>query len=231
MARRHSTNVQVAYRIHDLTQNISHYLRVFADSNKWVDSLQSHLDTIGMRNELGIGGSIESNEFLGSLRDTLVGWKVDVRAASLVSSDKFIRQFRINRSLVESLDSGDIAGIDDATADRLWQTIQSLGLSETGTQIVTGTKALHHLVPALLPPIDRRYTGTFFRYGRSAPQFSSNNKRKQKEAFQYILGGLSLIAQQVDLSQHVDPTLTTYATGETKVIDNAIVGYVLDHRL
>jgi hypothetical protein len=35
---------------------------------------------------------------------------------------------------------------------------------------VPGTKALHHLLPDLVPPMDRAWTGAFFHWSTTAPQ-------------------------------------------------------------
>ena len=230
MPRQWKTNRLVAVRIDKLTHNFDEYVEVFESSRKWIDSRSTHIRTIKKRRCLGVEGSINSDKFLESLRDTLVGWGMEARNADLVSLDRFKEQFKEHKALVVPLDGKSIVELDDYTDD-LWTAIECLGLSETGSQIVTGSKALHHLLPELLPPIDRRHTGSFFQYTRSAPQFSHGDKRKQKEAFQYILERFSLIAEKVDLSQYVDSSLATYATSESKVIDNAIVGFVINHKL
>ena len=43
-------------------------------------------------------------------------------------------------------------------------------MSASGTQIVAGTKALHHLLPDLIPPIDRTYTIRFFHENTLMPK-------------------------------------------------------------
>jgi hypothetical protein len=49
-------------------------------------------------------------------------------------------------------------------------------VSTSQTQIVAGSKFLHHLLPDLVPPIDRQYTFSFFTgqkavYGGDRPAF------------------------------------------------------------
>jgi hypothetical protein len=43
-----------------------------------------------------------------------------------------------------------------------WQVIAAIKVSTSRTQIVAGSKMLHHLLPELIPPIDRQYTSSFF---------------------------------------------------------------------
>jgi hypothetical protein len=54
---------------------------------------------------------------------------------------------------------------------------QALRLSESGATIVINAKALCHLLPDLIPPIDRQYTVRFFRH---APDKWLTAKRKFK---------------------------------------------------
>ena len=49
-----------------------------------------------------------------------------------------------------------------AATDRLWDVIGKLKITTADARIVSGTKAIHHLVPDLIPPMDNRYTGEFF---------------------------------------------------------------------
>lgn len=50
----------------------------------------------------------------------------------------------------------------DAVAEAVWEVLARLKVSTSGTRIVAGSKALHHVLPDLVPPIDRQYTFRFF---------------------------------------------------------------------
>jgi hypothetical protein len=58
------------------------------------------------------------------------------------------------------------AGIADlaldilAVCEHLWQVIGNRGIVRNRTLIVPGTKALHHVPPDLVPPMDRAWTGS-----------------------------------------------------------------------
>lgn len=39
-----------------------------------------------------------------------------------------------------------------------WQVIENLGIVRNRSLIVSGTKALHHVLPGLVPPMDRAWT-------------------------------------------------------------------------
>lgn len=59
-----------------------------------------------------------------------------------------------------------ITSIDEADVDnigrQLWDIIVALRSSTSNSRLVSGSKTLHHVLPALMPPIDREYTFRFF---------------------------------------------------------------------
>jgi hypothetical protein len=52
---------------------------------------------------------------------------------------------------------------------------QALDVSESGATVVANSKALHHLLPRLVPPVDRQYTLRFFRQSISVLQLRQMN--------------------------------------------------------
>jgi hypothetical protein len=97
-------------------------------------------------------------------------------------------------------------------------------VSTSQTQIVAGSKMLHHLLPDLIPPIDRQYTFRFFTgqmmvaSDRAAflswfPQLANIGSRCRRPIQDAIRRGGFM------------------ATGEAKIIDNAIMGYMQLRRL
>ena len=111
---------------------------------------------------------------------------------------------------------------DDASvvASTLWDILSTAEVSASRTRIVAGSKAMHHLLPDLLPPIDRQYTFTFFLAQKQVsfgerqaflewfPLFSEIGRRCRPEIEAAIERGEAM------------------ATGEAKVIDNAIIGFM-----
>jgi hypothetical protein len=117
---------------------------------------------------------------------------------------------------ISELDTGQAN--DVATA--AWDVIAAMRVSMSGTQIVAGSKWLHHLLPDLIPPIDRQYTFSFFTGQKSVaygdrqafltwlPLFADIGRERAKEIQAAIRRGGFM------------------ATGEAKVIDNAIMGFM-----
>ena len=100
-----------------------------------------------------------------------------------------------------------------------WGVIERVRVSTSGTQIVAGSKFLHHLLPNLLPPIDRQYTFRFFT-GQKAV-------RSDRLAFQDGFPRLAEVG--VRCRGPIREAVARggfMAIGEANVIDNAIFGFV-----
>jgi hypothetical protein len=91
--------------------------------------------------------------------------------------------------------------------------------TKNNPRLVSGTKALHLLLPDLVVPIDRQYTGAFLlRYSRD---FEAG---KEQEAFRIAFAVFQEIARTIALQDFVG-THRFHATA-TKVVDNALIGFV-----
>jgi len=93
--------------------------------------------------------------------------------------------------------------------------IQALEIVDNRMKIVPGTKALHHLLPDLVVPMDREYTQQFF--GWHNPQFQNYPERRFAEAFASFVA----VAQITNPVQYLK---SGWYSSRTKVIDNAVVG-------
>jgi hypothetical protein len=114
---------------------------------------------------------------------------------------------------------------DDAAivTEQLTDLVERPGISASGSPLVANAKMLHFLLPDLVPPIDRRYTGRFF-YGLNAGMVLPGGARR---VFGFVFPHLCRLARQ-----HADDIRTAMqrsylCQGEAKVLDNAIVGYML----
>ena len=107
------------------------------------------------------------------------------------------------------------------TVDLIWSIIFDLKIGIGNTKIISGTKALHHLLPDLVPPIDRRSTVQFFFKNKNAVQ---GDATKQSEAFRVMYLHFAMISRTC--TDQIGSRLNRgMNTSIPKVIDNAIVGY------
>ncbi|WXG46147.1 MAG: hypothetical protein WED05_05705 [Candidatus Atabeyarchaeum deiterrae] len=91
------------------------------------------------------------------------------------------------------------------------------GVMKTESKLVGVSKTMHHLLPDLVPPIDRKHTETFF-YGRPV------NRAQEKKAFLELFDCFHLICKKLNLSER--DLEEKWDTSIPKLIDNAIIGYV-----
>ena len=90
--------------------------------------------------------------------------------------------------------------------------------SVAAAQIVANSKALHHLLPTLVPPIDREYTYRFF-YGRTMLSI------EERPRFRKCLQAASVAAECSSVIQTL--LAKSWNTSPAKVVDNAVVGYLI----
>ena len=139
-----------------------------------VGQYELHRRTIDRRLALGsVVAAVYDDDFTESLYLTLQSWGIGRRRSYLVPLDTFRK--RLQGSVDELADLDELALEDPAlearlVAQRLDRLITELRVVDNEAQIVAGTKTLHHLLPDLVPPMDRAYTGAFFGWSPVDPQ-------------------------------------------------------------
>ncbi len=131
------------------------------------EQLTSHRRTTDLRRRAGsVSAAVEDPEFVTSLRKTLLAWGVGRRASRLVPEAEFAAALQAVAPHLKALEPLTINGrsLPHDMADVLWQIIESLGVVMNKAKVVAGTKTLHHMLPELVPPMDRAWTGFFFQF-------------------------------------------------------------------
>jgi hypothetical protein len=215
----------MAERIDDLSANFGDYLREFEQRAIFGGpSVHFHVRAIERRmTHESVLSAIADDEFMELMYATLTSWgmhRMGPKGAKLVDFEPFRKGIRQLSALLEELEPLVITDVDDveAVAEKVWRAVSTARLSASGTQIVAGTKALHHLLPDLVPPIDRTYTIRFFHENTLMP-------RGDEDAFREVYPGLIEIATRA--ADHLTVNnRSSMNTSRTKIIDNAIIGYV-----
>lgn len=182
-----------------------------------------HRATIDERRSFAsVRDAIENEVFLSGFHQTLYAWGIGKRASRLVS----LRDFRDRLiDCGEEIANFEHLRLDDPeldislTAMRLWRLIERLGVVQNVSLIVPGTKTLHHLLPDLVPPMDRAWTGSFFQWSMGSPAY-------ERSTFIRTFSSFAKIAQSTDPSKFVGEE---WRTSLTKVLDNSIIGYCKLH--
>jgi hypothetical protein len=144
---------------------------------------------------------------------------MNTRGAKLVSLSAFEASLQHCAADIASFENDHLEaeGLNaTATAERLWSLIEQLHISATGVRLVACTKALHHLLPNLVVPMDRQFAGAFF--GWNTHDWQVKEERVFKSAFVVFRE----IAHKTHPSRYVG---AGWNTSPAKVVDNAIVGY------
>jgi len=177
-----------------------------------------------------VASCIDDDSFLESLYATLTAWGLDRMGPTgpkLVNFKEFAASFRHHREEICELSSHrlDLLPANEVSivAGKIWGLIAELDIGKARRKIVSGSKALHHLLPDLVPPIDNAYTLEFF--GKRII-----SEANEEHAFHFMYPRFREIG--VACKGAIDKRLaqpTDWDTRITKVIDNAIVGYVRAH--
>ena len=215
-------------RLKDLTSNFATYVAAFDNAPPFKPKqLGIHLRTLELRSRFPNASTAACNEtFTRSVRKTLHLWGIGTQGGELVSPQEFHNQLCRVASMLTPLEC---RRIDDphikvrATACLIWEIIRQLNIvtarkskEPVQNKVVGGTKALHHLLPDLVFPMDREYTQSFF--GWSNPQFQNHPEECFKFAYQTVSG----VAREVDLAKYIG---AGWRTSRAKILDNAIVAF------
>ena len=207
--------------VNNLIVRFADYVRAFGASPAFKHSqLEAHLHTVELRSRLGSASAAAKDpEFAHSLWRTLTLWGMNKRRAELTPESVFRNSLRQCASEIGMLED---ARLDAETlsatkaGDSIWGLIDRLRISATSARLVATTKALHHLLPHLVVPMDRQFTGAFFNWNNQAWQV------KQEQSFKAAFLIFARIARSAKPAQYVS---SGWNTSPTKVIDNAIVAY------
>lgn len=165
--------------------------------------------------------------FLEYVYAVLPSWgmhRMGKQTAKVGDFDEMVDSFRTATPALEQLWDLHISHVSakdvDGVAGQLWSVLGSLRVSTSATRIVAGSKALHHVLPDLVPPIDRQYTFQFFT-GQKA--VTTGDERAFLEWFPYLA---EIGRHAADGIEEALARSGFMATGAAKVVDNAIIGFM-----
>jgi hypothetical protein len=220
--------VRMDSRVSELSSGFEGYLRVFTDRARFTGpSGYFHRKTLALRAQHAtIAALVDDDAFCDALYATLTAWglhRMGPGNTKLRDLAEIRDSIRAQAHSLDGLAGLDITAIGEAetaaVVERVWAVMSALRVSVAKAQIVANSKTLHHLLPMLMPPMDREYTFRFF-YGRT--MLSIDERTAFGEMFGRTLG----------LARAHGPLIRgaidgAWNTGPAKVIDNAIVGYLI----
>lgn len=204
-------------------------VRQFESSNAFPGpSLYFHSQALARRALHNSAAELVADDlFLEYVYAVLPAWgmhRMGKQAAKVVDFHEMAESMRAAAPQIDRLWGLQISKVDvddaDQVAQDIWDIIASLRVSRSETRIVAGSKALHHVLPELVPPIDRQYTFRFFT-GQKAVN------RGDENAF------LEWFPLLCEIGRHCHGEIGAalarggvMATSQSKVIDNAIIGFM-----
>jgi len=221
-----SRSQRISANVNDLINDFANYLAIFSRNPPFqrYGQLEYHQTTIEYRNKASSAiGAINDYSFVNYLYKTLNSWGIGSRGSVLIPFPEFTRELQSKSSLIGSLDGVQINDPKINTrilTDDLWYLFDSLKIVRNDAKLVACSKTLHHILPDLVVPMDRAYTRRFFCW--HGPEF----QKSQKKFLSLAIENFAKIARFTDPSQYVG---TRWNTSQTKVIDNAIVGFLIEH--
>jgi hypothetical protein len=221
-------SIEIRARVDRLVGSFDRYLSAFdeAPAFKKTGQYENHAAAVGLRMALGsASAAIADDNFLRLLWLTLRAWGIGSRGSQLLDLGGFTAEIRAHQQEIEVLDSESIdsAGLNiDAVSASVWRIVQSLSIVRNNAKLVPCSKALHHILPDLVVPMDRMFTRSF--YGWHVPEFQYDQERIFHHAFREFVR----IARATNPGQYVGQG---WRTSRTKVLDNALVGFCRVERL
>jgi len=226
--RQQDTIRRMQGRVESLIEHFDEYVGVFNQRNLFTGpSVYFHSKTLEILRKYSKPSEVLVDDlFFDYLYATLTAWglhRMGPGLAKLAELEDIKESFRKLKGQISKLQCVEITSIHDSnitpvTSD-LWEVLASTRVSISKTKIVANSKALHHILPDLMPPIDREYTLRFF-YNHTT--LNQGDEVAFKEIYPYFHKIASACRDKI--MSHIGFGMNT---SQTKVIDNAIVGFVL----
>jgi hypothetical protein len=214
--------VEAQRRSRELAAGFDFYVAHFAANVPFerANQLAPHRKTIEMRREFNsMARALSDAEFLESLYVTIQTWGVGQRGFALVSRKEFALMLDSHLPMLSVLDGQSIedASIDVSNVGQgIASLINQLGVVSNISKIVAGSVTLHHLLPDLVPPLDREWSGRFFKWSPRDVQSSETG------IFVDAFALLARVAAEVRPSRLLNDQ---WNTSSSMILDNAVVGY------
>lgn len=167
---------------------------------------------------------------------TLVAWgmhRMGKGGAKMPDFDVFKKSIMKNKSTLALLSGLRIENVSVEQLDMLFPMLEALCFNESGIKasttrsyIVSASKTLAHILPDLVPPIDRQYTATFFGYNKY--NISHN---QEKELFKKVMETMHTLFQDKEVIRKAMHILKSKKNiSLPKLFDNIIIAEVNENK-
>lgn len=209
----------------NIIKNRDKFMKYFCNRNTFIGpSLYFHKKAIKNIN------SKDREKYLEYIYATLASWgmhRMGSKGAKMISFEVFRDSIKNNWKLIKKLRKVKLKDLSEnhKSIEDIKELFKNIKIMHTESILVGNTKVMSHLLPELIPPIDRQYT---LKYLRGNNNISiPNDYDKQVELFLKILVSFfSRIAKDKDFKKWSDRQKGKYKwnTSMPKIIDNLIIG-------
>ena len=221
---------RVRGNVEALVANFADYSARFESSNTFSGpSVYFHQRAIERRRSHdSVEGLLADQQFLEYVYAVLPAWgmhRMGAQRAKVTEYSQLVSSLRTAAPDLRALWPLDITELDPASvpavSEQAWRIIACIKASTSETQIVAGSKVLHHVLPDLIPPIDRQYT---FRFFTGQKTVRAGDQRAFLEWFPYLTDIGRRCRSLIDIAMRQGNRMSA---GRAKVIDNAIIGFMI----
>jgi len=217
-------------RVLTLIKNFDYYLNLSKEviglDTSWREGVAEHIKVINrIRETNNYEILIQESNFLEDVYNTLISWGMNWRKAELNNFYSFKKTILDNKDLILELKKYELEKLTNAELLRikelLLEVYSSLDIMKSKAKIVGISKTLAHLIPDLIPPMDRENINYFFYGNKNFPTDIEREKKRFWEIFKKFYS----IRNEINISKK-DYFFKEFNTSIPKMIDNAIWGYV-----
>ena len=219
-------------RINNLVDNFNNYLNIFSERNQLCGpSIYFHNRIMGILRETTLSSLQNQLWFSEYIYAVLVSWgmhRMD-RGAQLKDFPVF---HSVITNFIQNLIPISHLSITELTENNITSIInlfEENSVMHSIPKLAGNSKALHHILPNIIPPIDGNYTIKFFNL-RNRRRGQGNNAKMIDESnnFEFIIKKYQHIINTINWNEiHYNGEMN--AT-RIKLVDNAIIGYRLEQK-
>jgi len=176
---------------------------------------------------------LEDEHFVEYVYATLASWgmhRMGPKGSKMRDFKGFMESILSNKSLFLKLKKYRLDAVTEQDKREIFKVLerlfQSLKIMQSGSNLVGNSKVIHHLLPDLVPPIDRQYTIRFF-YGNLTSKYTPLfRKEEETDLFLDVVRYFGVVCKRLNLTDDDYDKTKSFNTSIPKVIDNAIIGLI-----
>jgi hypothetical protein len=191
-------------------------------------SLYFHFACIRKFAHTSVADKLNDTQFYEYLYAILASWgmhRMGNTATKLLNFAEFKSEIFAQREALIELAGLKIWAISDqeltVTQSILARILDGMTVGKSEARLVANTKILHHILPDLVPPVDRRYTLAYFEINEMLP-----SQKSASSIFIHLFPCFVRVSKTLEkeIKSKIDINKENWYTSFTKVIDNAVIG-------